>query len=270
VPITDVTADTFEAEVIEASRTQPVVVDFWAPWCGPCHQLAPILERVAARHEADVRVVKLNVDEAPEISRRFGVQGIPAVKAFRDGRVAGELTGVQAEAAIEQLFAGLAPSAADRLVVRAETAEPTEAEGLLRQALDDDPGHRDAVVALATRLVERGDRDEAAALLARIPADADVRQLLAELALAGQADGADLDGLRAAAADGDPAAALQLGSALAAQGAHAEAVEHLLAAVADAEHREAAREALLAVFAVAGEGSDVVRDARPRLARALF
>jgi putative thioredoxin len=267
--ITETTAATFDTDVLEASRTQPVVVDFWAPWCGPCHQLAPILERAAARHP-EVRVVKLNVDEAPGISQRFGIRGIPAVKAFVDGQVAAEFTGVQPEPAVEQFLVGLAPSEADRLVVRAREASGAERETLLRQAVDLEPGHRDGVLELARLAVERGARDEAAELLARLPADDEVRTLLAELALAGQDSGADLDELRAAADSGDAAAALQLGSALAARGEHVAAVEHLLAAVADPEQREPAREALLAIFAIVGDDSELVRTARPRLARALF
>jgi putative thioredoxin len=268
--IIDVTAATFDEAVLRASSTQPVVVDFWAPWCGPCHQLSPILERAAARHADEVRVAKLNVDEAPAIAQRYGVRGIPAVKAFRDGRVAAEFTGVQPEPAVEQFFASILPTAADRLAAAAGSAAGAERERLLREALEADPGHRGAVLGLARLAAERGELDEARSLLARIPADDDVRTLLAELALAGQGEGVDVEALRAAAADGDPAAALQLGSALAARGEHAEAVEHLLAAVADPEHREAAREALLAVFAVVGEGSDLVRSGRRRLAAALF
>ena len=269
--VTDLSADTFDTEVLEASRTRAVVVDFWAPWCGPCHQLSPILERVAARHAEDVRVVKLNVDEAPAIAQRYGIRGIPAVKAFRDGGVAAEFTGVQPEPAVAQFFAGLVPSEADRLTAEAAGSGDGEAEGLLRQALQSDPDHRRAILDLARLLVERGDVEEARRLLARLPAtDDDVRVLLAQVALAAQPEDMDLDSLRAAAEAGDGAAALQLGSALAARGAHAEAVEHLLSAVRDPEQREAAREALLAVFAVAGDDSDLVRAARPRLAAALF
>jgi putative thioredoxin len=268
---TDVTTATFDAEVLQASRTQPVVVDFWAPWCGPCHQLAPVLERVAGRYADDVRLVKLNVDDAPELSQRYGIRGIPAVKAFRHGAVAAEFVGVQPEPAIDRFFAALAPTAADRAATRAEAAQdPAAREALLREALAEDPAHRGAILALAALLAERGDAEEARSLLERVPPDEEVRVLLARLALAGTDGGADLDGLRGAAEGGDAGAALQLGTALAAQGAHAEAVEHLLAAVADPEHREPAREALLAVFAVAGEGSDLVRGARRRLASALF
>src|SRR5690606_19801428 len=105
--IQDVTEATFEQEVLEASRRQPVVVDFWADWCGPCHQLAPLLERAAAKHAGEVSVRKLDVDAAPGLARRYGVQGIPAVKAFRDGAVVSEFVGVQPATAVDSFFAAL-------------------------------------------------------------------------------------------------------------------------------------------------------------------
>ncbi len=269
--VTDVTAATFDSEVIEASRTQPVVVDFWAPWCGPCHQLSPILERVAARHAEDVRVVKLNVDEAPAIAQRYGIRGIPAVKAFRDGRVAAEFTGVLPEAAVAQFFARIVPTEADRLVAQAAAGDDGAREGLLRRALEADPDHRRAILDLSRLLIDRGDVDEARSLLGRLPSkDDDVRMLLARLALAAQPEDVDLDALRTAAGQGDTSAALQLGSVLAARGEHEEAIDHLLTAVRDPAHRDAAREGLLAVFAVLGDDSDLVRRARPKLAAALF
>jgi putative thioredoxin len=268
---TATSADTFTTDVIEASHRKPVVVDFWAPWCGPCHQLSPILERVAAQHADEVAFVKLDVDQAPAISQRYGIQGIPAVKAFRDGRVIAEFTGVQPEAKVAAFFSALLPSQADQLVRAAGAVDSDEErERLLAQAVELDRGHRDAVLGLAAVHAERGEHDEARSLLARLPVDDEVRTLLATLALAGADEGADLEALREAADGGDTASALQLGTVLAARGEHAEAVEHLLVAVADPEHREAAREALLAIFAVAGEESDVVRAARPRLAKALF
>ncbi len=263
------TADTFEADVIQASATQPVVVDFWAPWCGPCHQLSPILERVAGRHRGEVRVVKLDVDQAPAISQRYGIRGIPAVKAFRDGEVVAEFTGVQPEHAVESFMAALVPSAADRLVAQAAEEDPHRREALLREAVATEAGHRDAVVALARLLVDRGDRDEAGQLLRQVPADDEVRRLLAEIDLAGaQTD--DIEDLRAAAQAGDAGAALRLGKALAAAGQHEDALSELLVAVRDPEHRDAAREAVLAVFAVLGDGHDLVRANRPKLAAALF
>ena len=266
--VQDITAEQFQSAVIDASHERPVVVDFWAPWCGPCHQLSPLLEEVAERHAGNVDTVKLNVDTAPQIAQQFRVQGIPAVKAFKDGKVAGEFVGVQTEQAIEQLFAGLGPSQADLLVDQA-VAAPADAEQLLREALSVDANHPGAVIALARVLTARGDTDEARVLLQRIPADATARQLLAELSLGGH-DADDLDALRAAAEDGDATATLRLGRALAGRGGHDDALPLLLAAVRDPQTREQARTAVLTVFDVLGPDHDLVRTWRPRLAAALF
>jgi putative thioredoxin len=259
----------FDAEVVEASRTRPVVVDFWAPWCGPCHQVAPILERVAARHADDVDVVKVNVDEAPTVARRYGIRGIPAIKGYKNGAVAAELTGVQPEQVLERLFAALTPTVADRLVAQAAEASGPEQERLLREAVAAEPGHAGATLALARLLIAGGDAAEARVLLGRFPGDAEARRLLAELSLAEAAD-VDLDAVRAAAATGDHAAWLQLGRALAATGNHAEALPALIEAVRDPEVRQEARATVLEVFALLGEGHELVRAWRPRLAAALF
>ena len=267
----DVTEADFAVEVLAASRDRGVVVDFWAPWCGPCHQLAPVLERVAARYAGDVDLVKVNVDEAPALAGRYGVQGIPAVKAFRDGAVVAELTGVQPEATVERLFAGAAPRKSDRLVSQAADAPAGEREPLLRAALDEDPGHAPAITALARVLVERGETDQARALLERAPHDADVARLRAELNLsAGTRDAGTRDRLRAAADAGDAEAALELGRALAAEGEHGEALEALLVAAGAPATREDARTAILEVFQLLGDDHALVRAARPRLATALF
>lgn len=267
----DVTAEQFDSLVVEASRSRPVVVDFWAPWCGPCHQLAPVLERTATRHVGEVDLVKLDVDTAPAIAQRYRIQGIPAVKAFRDGAVVAEFTGVQPEAVVQRLFGALAPSQADRLVVQAQAASGDERAALLAEAVEAEPNHPGAVVALAELHAERGEVDEARRLLARVPADPEARRLTAELDLGASAlDGDERAALRQHAATGDAEASLELGRALAAEGQHDEALELLLTAVREPACRDEARDSLLAVFAVLGDGDERVRAARPRLSAALF
>jgi putative thioredoxin len=264
-----VTEETFGTEVIEASASTPVVVDFWAPWCGPCRQLSPLLEQMAKRFGGDIRVVKLNVDEAPRLAQRFRVQGIPAVKAFRDRRVVSEFTGLQPATVVEQFFAALAPSRADQLVAQAAAA-PDRAEALLEEAITLEPGHARALVALARIARQQGRDDDARALLARAPQDAEAQRLLAEMRLAGaNGDGAALDRL-AQDAERTPEARLAYGRALVAAQRHEDAADVLLAAVSEPSTRDEARTLLLDLFRVLGNDHEITRRTRPRLASALF
>jgi len=122
----DVDTDTFENDVIERSQERPIVVDFWADWCGPCHQLTPVLERAADEH--DVELVKIDIDANPELAQRYGVRGIPAVKAFKNGHVVAEFVGARPPAAVEQFFDTLtAPSAVADLVEQLELTDIAEA-----------------------------------------------------------------------------------------------------------------------------------------------
>jgi putative thioredoxin len=150
----DVTEATFEAEVVERSRQMPVVVDFWADWCGPCKALTPALERAEAARAGKVVLAKVDVDSNPRLSAQFQVQGIPAVKAFRDGAVADEFVGAQPPAKVEAFFDGLAPSRADELLAAGD-------ELSLREAAELEPGRADVAVALAKARLERGAEAEA-------------------------------------------------------------------------------------------------------------
>jgi putative thioredoxin len=106
----DISADTFDTTVIERSRELPVVVDFWAPWCGPCHALAPVLEQAVAHRDGAVELVKVDVDQNPELARRFGISGIPSVKAFREGAVVGQFVGAMPPAAVADFLDGVLAS----------------------------------------------------------------------------------------------------------------------------------------------------------------
>lgn len=269
--IVDVTEATFAQAVVARSSQVPVVVDFWAEWCGPCRQLSPLLERYAQQHVGEVEVVKIDVDANPRLAQQFRVQGIPAVKAVKDGRVVAEFTGLQPEPAIARFFEGLAPSKTDRLVARAASQPAAEATQTLEQVLTEDPGHTGAVLALARRHLDAGDAEAAHALLQRVPHDPEAQRLLAEMTLAAdRVDDDELKRLEAAAREGDRDARLAFGRALAASGRAAEAVDELLGAVSEPATREAAREALVELFTTLGNEDPVVRQARPRLARALF
>jgi putative thioredoxin len=172
----DVTDATFESDVLGRSKDAAVVVDLWAPWCGPCRQLGPILERVCDATDGKVVLVKVNVDENPGISQAFRVQSIPAVFAVKDGRVVDGFVGAQGEAAVVEFVSRLLPTEEESHVHDLVAAGD---EASLRAVLDLEPGNRDAIVALAELLVANGDNDEALALLGRIPEDADTKRIAA-------------------------------------------------------------------------------------------
>ncbi len=190
--VIDVTDSTFEQDVLVRSEQVPVVVDLWAPWCGPCRSLGPILEKVVEAKGGAVELVKVNVDENPRISSTFQVQSIPAVFALRDRQVVDGFVGAVPEPQITEFVDRLAPqpSEADMLVDGGD-------EVSLRRALELEPDHPGAVVALARLLVDRGEPAEALQLLARVPETPDVRQVAAVARLAVQhvqvpADGIDV------------------------------------------------------------------------------
>src|SRR3981081_4519970 len=154
----DVTENNFEAAVLERSHSLPVVVDFWADWRAPCRQLGPVLEREASKRAGGLELVKLDVDANPTLSRSYGVQGIPAVKAFHKGRVVAEFVGAQPAAAVARFLDSLLPSEAEVLALRGD-------EESLRAALNLEPGHADAAVQFARILHARGQDQEALEIL---------------------------------------------------------------------------------------------------------
>jgi putative thioredoxin len=162
----DVTDATFQTDVIERSMTATVVVDLWAPWCGPCRTLSPIIEQACAEAGDQVVLVKVNVDENPAISQAFRVQSIPAVYALQGGQVVDGFMGALPEHEVKEFITRLAPSAEQTLVSDLVAAGD---EASLRRALELEPANEDAIVALAELLVRDGRSEDALALLERIP-----------------------------------------------------------------------------------------------------
>ncbi|MGH9245118.1 MAG: tetratricopeptide repeat protein [Acidimicrobiales bacterium] len=183
--IADVTDASFEAEVLDRSDTVPVVIDLWAPWCGPCRTLSPILEKVVNEADGKVMLAKVNVDDNPRIAATFQAQSIPAVYALRDRKVVDGFIGAQGEPFVRQWVDGLVPSDTELQVVQLIEAGD---EASLWEAIEIDPGNEGAIVALAELLVSKGNNEEALELLDRIPASAETRRVAA-LARVGEAGG---------------------------------------------------------------------------------
>lgn len=197
----DVTDASFQSAVIERSRTVPVVVDFWAAWCAPCRTLGPVLEREVARRDGGVELAKLDVDANPQTAQAYGIQGIPAVKAFRDGKVVDEFVGALPATAVARFLDTLAPSRAELLAREGDEAS-------LRQALELEPGRADAALGLARILHRRGESEEALEILRSVPGSFAADGLAARIRL--EKDGANGFTRAFAALDaGDHAQALE-------------------------------------------------------------
>src|SRR5437764_3845451 len=287
--VIDVTTATFMAEVVDASFEQPVIVDFWAPWCGPCKQLGPLLERVVRGANGAVRMVKLNIDENPEIAQQMRIQSIPAVYAFKDGRPVDGFVGALPESQVKQFVQRLGggsggPSPIDEALAMAkeaaQTADHASAAALYSQILQHEPEHTEALAGLARALIARGELDKAQEVLARVPKEsanhADITAARSALELAEQAQKAmgDASGLkgRLEQSPDDHEARLERAPALFGRGERKAAVEELLTLFRRDRkwNEEAARKQLVKFFEAIGPTDPLTLSARRRLSSLMF
>lgn len=256
--VIDATDQDFMQTVVEESKQRPVVVDLWASWCGPCRTLGPILERVAEDHGGEVLLAKLDVDANPYTAGQFGVQSIPTVIAFKDGRPVDGFIGAIPEPMVREFVDKLLPTEADRdaqeALAEEQEGDLEDAEAKYREALEADAKNRDARLGLGRVLVETARDDEARETLMPLLPDADAERLLATIEV------------RSWGSDGE-VGTLASAKRLAATGRYREALDGMLGALRDDPD---ARQAMVEVFSVLGDDDPLVPEYRRRLANALY
>jgi len=245
VPV-DASEATFDRDVLQRSHEVPVIVDFWAEWCGPCRALGPVIEKAVAKRAGKVDLVKVDTDANPRLSAAFRIQSIPAVKAFKDGKVVSEFVGAQPPAQVERFLDGLVPSEADALV-------ESGSEGDLRRALVLEPGRSDAATALARILADRGEREAALQVLGNVAGSFAAEGFAAQLRL-----------------EEDPALAEAFAELD--DGEVQRGLDTLIAAIKDSEgeRREDLRRAVVGILDHLGVEHPVARESRRKLASALY
>jgi putative thioredoxin len=286
--VKDTTTANFTRDVIQESRNQPVLVDFWAPWCGPCKQLTPVLEKAIAERKGAVKLVKLNIDDHPAIPGQMGIQSIPAVIAFKNGQPVDGFMGALPESQVKQFLDRLgAASPADTAIEdalavaeeRMKLGDTEQAAQIYSAVLEQQPDHTGALAALAGILTDGGALDEAKAMIARVPEGKqqapEVSAVNARIALAEQvaALGDERELTARLAANGkDHQARFDLAMIENAKGNRETAADHLLAIIRAERgwNDEAARKQLLQFFEAWGMADEATLTGRRKLSSALF
>ncbi|MDE2967426.1 MAG: tetratricopeptide repeat protein [Chloroflexota bacterium] len=276
--VIDSTDATFAQDVIERSHEIPVVVDCWAPWCGPCRILGPILEKLAYERDGQVQLVKVNTDENPQVAQALQVEGIPAVFAFVGGQLVNKFVGAIPEEQVRAFYDSLVPSEAD--VKAAEGYRMMQENQIpiarlhFESALEEDPNHEPAGVGLAAILLRLGESDRAAELARRWPNHPMSKSVLTSMELTAALNGYEADEIRRAV-DLDPQDAMaryRHGCLLAIESQWMQALNELLESVRldRSAGDEAARKTLLGIFSILGDDQPVVSEYRKKLGRLLF
>jgi putative thioredoxin len=280
--ISDTTTPRFEADVIRASLDRPMIVDFWAPWCGPCRQLTPILEKLTTEFAGRFQLVKVNIDENPEVAQAVGVQSIPHVVAFRDQQIVSEFVGVHPEEKLREWLNSILPSKAEELLKKGRALEATDAKGALaayREAAELDAENAAIKIALARVQLKLNLDDEARKIIADLESrgylEPEAEKVKSQLELrAAAAEAGPLDEARksAAANPADLNLQLKLADALAVANRHEEALKILLDIIRKdkAGVGVEAKTTMVRIFDTLGAGSELVGTYRRKLATALY
>jgi putative thioredoxin len=276
--VIDSTDATFAEDVIQRSHEMPVIVDCWAPWCGPCRILGPILEKLAYERDGQVQLIKVNTDENPQVAQALQVEGIPAVFAFVGGQLVNKFVGAIPEDQVRAFYDSLIPSEAD--IKAAEGYRMMQENQIpiarlhFEAALEENPDHELAGVGLAAILVRMGETERAAELARRWPNHPMSKSVLTSMELTAALEGYEADEIRRAAAANpdDPMVRFRHGCLLAIESQWMQALDEMLESVKldKTAGDEVARKTLLGIFGMLGDEQPVVAEYRKRLGRLLF